>query len=1024
MKKKIKVFFKKLKRIFKNIIKDKQVLTVFILMILVTVIGFIAIGFLRTLLIITSMLAIGYVCNLIINKHKVKKEPLLVNDDKIIIDEEEISKGSEDDNMAKRKRKKGKKKDIKKILNTLVTIFLIFVLICIFIGIVFIGYIVVSAPDFNPSNLYRKESSIVYSSDNDVVAKLGSEIRKTIEYDDMPQVLIDAIIATEDSRYYQHNGVDLPRFMKAAVSQLLGNSAAGGGSTITMQVSKQAYTSGVASGIEGIIRKFTDVYLSMFKLEQKYSKQQILEYYVNIPGLGSNSFGVAEASETYFGKDVSQLNLSEAALLAGLFQAPTAYNPYEHPEAATERRAIVLRLMKRHGYITAEQEEMANAISVEALLGTKTYTNPYQNFIDVVIDEIYEKTGENPYNTPMKIYTTLDVAKQDHMNKVINGELYTWVNDKVQVGVAVTDVETGAILAISGGRNTVARGWNRATKLNNHPGSSAKPIFDYGPGIEYNNWSTYTPFIDEEWTYSNGIGIKNWDSQYYGFQTLREALGLSRNIPALKAFQNVSNNKIYSFATSLGITPELEGGHVHEAHSLGAFNGASPLEMAAAYATFSNGGYYIEPYSVTKIVYLDTNETKEYKPSKTKVMDESTAYIITNSLVWAVDSGVSSGSKIYGRQIAAKTGTSNFPDSVFKDYGIPYSAVKDYWVAGYTPKISMALWYGYDNITEGYNTLADNNRKDKVYSTIMKGIVSDSPKNFKIPDSVVAVQVEKGTIPAMLPSENTPKNMISTEYFKEGTEPTMVSPRYTQLNNPNSLDVTVDNKTATLTWKPVDIPSYYTEEFMNKYIKNGMGDTKKNYIEYREEELEKLGDFGYDIYIIDKDGNEKFIETTTETNSTVDISKYTGEIKFIVKTAWANDKTTISTGSEYTLSTDKPVSLVTVSLKGSPIVNIKVNETYTDESVTVLDNFVDVTSSSEISYTITNSKNDVLTEVDTTTPDTYKIKYKIIYDNSTYEQTRVVNVTETIENNNNNEVEEDEEVNSTPPISPEENTSE
>lgn len=1004
MKKKFKKIAKKIKKMYTKIINDQQLLAIFILILLVLIVGTIVIGFLKMLAIVLAISIIGFICVLLSKKYfitdkKITNENNTINSD---IDDNMINdKGSEEDNMKKKKKKKdSKKRNTKQILNNIVTVVLIIMLLCIFAGIAFMGYIVAAAPEFNPSNLYRKESSIVYSNNNEVIAKLGSEIRRTITFDDMPQVLIDAIIATEDSRYYQHNGVDLPRFIKAAVGQVLGNSGAGGGSTITMQVSKQAYTSPVRNGLEGIIRKFTDVYLAIFKLEKNYTKEQILEYYVNIPGLGSNSFGVAEASETYFGKDVSELNLSEAALLAGLFQAPTAYNPYVHPDTAAERRAIVLRLMRRHGYITEEQEEMANAISVESLLSTKLYENPYQNFIDVVVDEVYDRTGENPYNTPMKIYTTLDKDKQDHLNKVINGEIYTWVNDKVQVGVAVTDVETGGIIAISGGRHTVALGYNRATQSNNQPGSSAKPIFDYAPGIEYNNWSTYTPFIDEAHSYSNGIGIKNWDNQFYGFLTLRESLGLSRNIPALKAFQNVSNNKIYNLVTSLGITPEMEGGLVHEAHSLGAFNGTTPLEMAAAYAAFSNGGYYIEPYTITKIVYLDTNVTKEYKPTKTKVMEDSTAYIITNSLVWAVDSGLSGGSKIYGRQIAAKTGTTNFSDQTISQWNLPYGAIKDYWVAGYTPKISMALWYGYDKITDGYNTLADNNRKDKVYSTIMKGISTDSPKNFKIPDSVVAVQVEKGTIPAMLPSENTPKEQITTEYFKKGTEPTMVSPRYQQLGNPNSLNVTVDNKIATLTWKPVNIPDYYTDEFMDKYIRDGMGDTKKNYIEYRQEELEKMGQFGYDIYIIDKDGNEKYLTTTTETNTSVDISKYSGEIKFVVKTAWENDKTTISSGSEYTLSTDDPVSLVTVTLKGNSIININVDDEYIDESVVVLDNFVDVTSDSEISYTITNSNNESLSEVDTSTPDTYKIKYKVIYKHSTYEQTRVVNV---LENANDSE---------------------
>ena len=1007
MKKNLSKKIRRIKRIISKIVKDKQLLTIFSLLIIVFIIGCIAIGFLRTFIILASIILIAFIFDKLVkvyndikDKKKEKDKPTKKKKVKV---KERINESSDDVVVAKKKGKgkknKNKKKSTKDILNNLVTVFLILVLIGVFAVIAFMGYIVVSAPEFNSSNLYRKESSIVYDKDNEVIGKLGSEIRQIITFDDMPQVLVDAIIATEDSRFYQHNGVDLPRFVKAAFGQVLGNSGAGGGSTITMQVSKQAYTSSVASGLEGIIRKFTDIYLSMFKLEQKYTKEQILEYYVNIPGLGSNSFGVEEASQTYFGKSVSDLNLSEAALLAGLFQAPTAYNPYLHPEAAAQRRAIVLRLMKRHGYITAEQEEMANAISVESLLSTKQYSNPYQNFIDVVIDEVYERTGENPYNTPMKIYTTLDKEKQDHMNAVINGETYTWVNDKVQVGVAVTDVETGGIIAISGGRHTVALGLNRATDLNNQPGSTAKPLFDFGPGVEYNNWSTYTPFIDEPHSYSVGGAIKNWDSAYYGFMTLKESLGLSRNIPSLKAFQNVSNNKIYSYITSLGLTPEMEGGYVHEAHALGAFNGTNPLEMAAAYAAFANGGYYIKPYTIKKIIYLDTNVTKEYRPTKTKVMSDSTAYIITNTLVWAVDSGLSAGNRIYGRQIAAKTGTTNFDNRTLAAFGLPDSAVKDYWVAGYTPKISMALWYGYDNITDGYNTLADNNRKDKVFTTIMKGMAKDSPKTFSVPKSIEAVPIEIGTIPAMRPSDNTPKDKIVTHYFKEGTEPPedMKSPRYVQLNNPNNLNVSITDKTATLTFESVKIPDYYTEEFMEKYIKDGAGDTKKNYIEYREDELEKMGAFGYDIFIVDKDGNEKYILTTTETTATVDVSSYTGDIKFIVKTAWANDKTTISSGSEYTISASPEISLINVSLKGEETININVNDSYIDESVIVLDNFIDVTSEATITKTIINSKNEMLSEVDTSTPDTYKIKYTVVYKNSTYEQTRTVIVKENSE---------------------------
>lgn len=984
--KKFKKFFKRFKKILSKIVNDKQLLTIFTLMIVVIVVGCIAIGVLRTFIIIASLAGIAFFAKFIIDK----KKGLENNNDNI----SEIDSGG-DEVMSKKKKSKKKKIEKNKVLSTLVNVFLVFVLCCIVGGFLFIGYIAMSAPDFNPSNLYRKESSIMYASDGSVIAKLGTELRDTITFDDMPQVLIDAIIATEDSRFYQHNGVDLPRFLKASAGQLLGHSGAGGASTITMQISKKAYTGDIAVGIRGIIRKFTDIYMAVFKLEKNYTKEQILEYYVNIPFLGSHSYGVSEAANTYFGKSVSDLNLSEAALIAGLFQAPTAYDPYVHPQAASERRATVLRLMKRHGYITEEEEEMANSISVESLLSTKSYTNEYQNFIDVVVDEIYEKTGENPYNTPMKIYTTLDKDKQNHLNSIINGDKYTWVNDKVQVGVAVTDVENGGIVAISGGRNTVALGLNRATDLNNQPGSTAKPLFDYAPGVEYNNWSTYTPFIDEPHGYTGGSQIKNWDGSYYGFLTLRQSLGLSRNIPALKAFQNAGRKNIEKFVTSVGIEPEKENGVMHEGHALGSFNGTNPLEMAAAYAVFANGGYYIEPYTVTKIVYLDSNQVKEYKPSKTKVISDSTAYIITNSLIWAVDSGLSSGARIYGRQVAAKTGTTDFYDVTIKEFGLPYDAVKDYWVVGYTPKISIGLWYGYDKITEGYNTLADNNRKDRVFNLIMSGMLSDSPKNFTTPKSVVSVQVEKDTIPAMLPSDDTPSDKITTEYFKSGTEPTTVSPVYKKLNNPNNFTVSLDKKIATLTWDSVKIPEYFTDEWAEKYFIDGMGDFKTSYTKYHKKQIEKLGEFGYDIYIVDSSGSENYVTTTTDTKTTIDISKYSGDIKFVVKTAWKNDKTTSSSGSEYTLST-APISLVSVMLKGKELVTLNIGDVYfeKDPPVTVLNNFKDVTSDAVITKVITNSNNEIVNEITTDKEETFKISYKITYNNTTYDKVRTINIKE------------------------------
>ena len=270
--------------------------------------------------------------------NKIKKET--IKKDKKTIEELKV------EGMDKNKKGKNKKKH--KVLKFFLNFFLVSVLLVLVLSVVFAIYIVVEAPDFNPENLYRAESSIIYDKDGNQITKLGIEKRKKVSYDDLPQILIDAIVATEDSRYFQHNGFDLPRFAKASfgqvISKLTHRGDPGGGSTLSMQVVKNNFTD-----VEQTIkRKFTDIYLAIFKLEKNYSKEEILEYYVNTPFLGNGSYGVEQACQSYFGKSVSDINLAEAAIIAGLFQAPSAYDPYRFPEATEERRETVLYLMKTH----------------------------------------------------------------------------------------------------------------------------------------------------------------------------------------------------------------------------------------------------------------------------------------------------------------------------------------------------------------------------------------------------------------------------------------------------------------------------------------------------------------------------------------------------------------------------------------------------------------------------------------------------------------------------------------------------
>lgn len=725
----------------------------------------------------------------------------------------------------------------KKIIRIILIIFLIIGIIGLIAFGSFIVYITITAPKFNPNRLQTKEVTIMYDKDGKEITKMGSEKREKVTYDELPEVLVDAIISTEDSRFFEHNGFDAPRFLKATLGQIIGKSGAGGASTLSMQVIKNSFTSTESSGIKGIVRKFTDIYLAIFKLEKNYSKEEIIEYYVNNHFLGGNIYGVEEASQAYFNKSVTDLNLSEAAILAGMFKSPNFYKPTTNPENAKKRRETVLYLMKKHGYITEEEQKMANSIPIESITknasgGTSNGADQYQGYIDTVVEELEDKYGVNPYNESLLIYTNMDRSKQEGINKVMNGENYNWINDKVQSGVSVLDSNTGKILAVGAGRNKKgASTFNYATSINRQPGSTAKPLFDYGPGIEYNNWSTYEQFLDAPYKYSNGRSISNWDNSYKGQMTLRKALALSRNIPALKAFQAVDNKKIIEFVQNLGIKPEIENDKIHEAHSIGAFSGVNPVQMSAAYAAFSNGGYYNEPYTITKIVYRETGKEVEHKSEKKKVMSEATAFMISSVLQ---DVALTGGSL---KNVAAKTGTTNYDDKVIKSKGLPLDAIRDSWVVGYSTKTVIAMWYGYDFIDKEYclRNLPATMQKDYLFKAIANQVLEPNREEFKMPDSVVKLPIISGSNPAKIAPSGY-SGTIVYEYFKKDHQPTASSiENEKKLAKPTNLKATYSNNKVTLTWNAVNNP-----ENNNSY-----------------------GTFGYNIY----QGNV-LIDFVTETSYT------------------------------------------------------------------------------------------------------------------------------------------------------------
>ena len=863
-------------------------------------------------------------------------------------------------NHTSKKRGKKEEKKKRKAWKIILTIILFLGVLGAVAFILFMIYIVFNAPDFDPDLLYKKESSILYDINKDTVTTLGTENRETITYDELPEVLIDAIVATEDSRFFQHNGVDWARFLKATAFQLVGKKEAGGASTLTMQISKNAFTSKEATGIKGIIRKFTDVYISMAKIEKKYTKQEIMEFYVNSYYLGSGAYGVEQASQTYFNKSVSDLTLAEASIIAGLFQAPGSYDPNIYPENAEKRRNTVLNLMERHGYITKKEKEAALAIPVKDLLKSKKDNdgkNKYQDFIDTVIEQVTKETGESPYKVPMEIYTTLDPSKQDYVNDIMSGKTWKWQNSKVNSGIAVVDTKTGAIAAIGAGRNRSGeRTFNTATMISNQIGSTAKPLYDYAPGIEYENWSTYTPFPDQPHQYSDGTKINNWDGRYEGFLTSRNALAHSRNTSALKAFQANKNSNIKKFVTSLGLHPEIDSnGMLHEAHAIGGYNGENPLSMAAAYASFGNGGYYIKPYSYTKIVYRETGEEVKTDTSKKRVMSDATAYMVYDMLISTAKYGLGNQSNINGATFGAKTGTSNFDDATFRAKHLPNGAINDYWVTGVSPDYAISVWYGYDKISAQYCNKINEIYHRKLFQKVAQGFFKKGSK-IKMPSSVVKVAIERGSNPARLANEYTPDSMKVTELFKKGTEPTETSTKYTKLSNVTNLKGVVSDNTLTLSWNPVKAT-----------------DNSKS-----------LGNIIYHIYSKSSNGSLSLINTTTKTSITIKLTT-SSPTTYVVKTSYSNYSKNMSSGVSTTISLSSIKPSYTSSLLGDNPYNVV--GTYSESGVKVMADGSDITSSCTIDTSYVNSAGTPVTLESITTTDTYTATYNINCRNGEYTNT-------------------------------------
>lgn len=624
--------------------------------------------------------------------------------------------------------------------------FLSLVIAAIVLGGGVFFYYVSKAPSLSESKLVATTSSKIYDNKNQLIADLGSERRVNAQANDIPTDLVKAIVSIEDHRFFDHRGIDTIRILGAFLRNLQSNSLQGG-STLTQQLIKLTYFS-TSTSDQTISRKAQEAWLAI-QLEQKATKQEILTYYINKVYMSNGNYGMQTAAQNYYGKDLNNLSLPQLALLAGMPQAPNQYDPYSHPEAAQDRRNLVLSEMKNQGYISAEQYEKAVNTPItdglQSLKSASNYPAYMDNYLKEVINQVEEETGYNLLTTGMDVYTNVDQEAQKHLWDIYNTDEYVaYPDDELQVASTIVDVSNGKVIAQLGARHqssNVSFGINQAVETNRDWGSTMKPITDYAPALEYGIYdSTATIVHDEPYNYpGTNTPVYNWDRGYFGNITLQYALQQSRNVPAVETLNKVGLNRAKTFLNGLGIDyPSIHYSNAISSNTTESDKkyGASSEKMAAAYAAFANGGTYYKPMYIHKVVFSDGSE-KEFSNVGTRSMKETTAYMMTDMMKTVLSYGTGRNAYLAWLPQAGKTGTSNYTDEEIENHiKTSQFVAPDELFAGYTRKYSMAVWTGYSNrltplVGNGLTVAA------KVYRSMMTYLSEGSnPEDWNIPEGL------------------------------------------------------------------------------------------------------------------------------------------------------------------------------------------------------------------------------------------------------------------------------------------------
>ena len=609
-------------------------------------------------------------------------------------------------------------------------------------------------------------TSIIYDGQSDVVTRLhGVQDRTWVSISELQPSTVYAFISAEDARFFEHEGVDVIRIAGAIVADIKAGSYVQGASTISQQLIKLSHLTSEKT----ISRKAEEAALA-YEMERQYSKEDILEMYLNYVYFGGGYYGIEAAAEGYFGVHASDLTLDQSAMLAGILKSPSGYAPHINYAASINRRNNILRLMRDYGYITDDEKKQAAAKRPTILHDKREeYSGYYTDAVTKSAAALMGITVDELIRGGYSIYSAMDSDIQHYCEEMFkNGELFP--AEDSEAAIVVLEPSTGMVVAMVGGRSyTGGISFNRATDIRRQPGSVIKPVITYAPAFEYLNYTAADMILDEETTFAD-YTPSNYGNKYYGWVTVREAVTKSLNVPAVKTLSEVGVERAKDFAKRCGI--EFDDKDDSLALALGGFTyGVSPLQIAGAYSCFASGGIYNTPTLIKKITDRNGLTVYEYRQDSRRVMSEANAYILTSMLKSVVTEGTGHRLNTLDIPIAGKTGTVGLANGN-----------RDAWMAGYTPEYTAVVWQGYDSDRLG---LLPSSATGGTYPALMlyelfNHIYPDGRSgDFEKPESVKQYSIDAKTLKkqhkVVLANAMTPQSSRVTEYFTEETAPEDVS---------------------------------------------------------------------------------------------------------------------------------------------------------------------------------------------------------------------------------------------------------